>query len=178
MANNLSSHTEAPTKDASFPPFQRDTFASQLIWLAISFVLLYALVARWGLPRVCGILEERRKHIADDVAEARRRRAETHSVMNAYESALDHSRNQAHSLIEKTLHKLKAQAKRHRHELELQFDARLSESERAIAVAKENAAADVRGIAIESARAIVVHLSGRGPPMEVISKAVDRALRR
>ena len=178
MANNLSSHTEMPTKADGFPPFQKDTFASQLIWLTISFVLLYVLVAKMGLPRVGAILEKRRQHIAYDIAEAGRHKAEAHSVMNACERACDHSRNRANVLITKTLHKVKAEVKRHRHELELEFEARLSETERAIAAAKEAAVADVRMIAIELAGAIVARLIGSVPPRDVVSDAVDRALRR
>jgi len=54
-------HTEVPgDHKAPFPPFQRETFASQLVWLAIAFVVLYALVAKFALPRVGGIFAARR----------------------------------------------------------------------------------------------------------------------
>ena len=37
---------------APFPPFQKDTFASQLVSLLIAFVALYLIVSRIALPRV------------------------------------------------------------------------------------------------------------------------------
>ena len=54
-------HTAVPAEGhkAGFPPFQRETFASQLVWLVIAFVLLYALVAKFALPRVGGIFAAR-----------------------------------------------------------------------------------------------------------------------
>ena len=39
MVENTSAHTEVPAVTAAgFPPFDADTFASQLLWLAITFV--------------------------------------------------------------------------------------------------------------------------------------------
>ena len=37
---------------APFPPFQKDTFASQLVSLLVAFVALYLIVSRIALPRV------------------------------------------------------------------------------------------------------------------------------
>ena len=63
--------TEVPKGEhGAFPPFQSESFASQLFWLVIAFVLLYVLMAKLALPRVGGIIESRKKHIDDDVAEA------------------------------------------------------------------------------------------------------------
>ena len=53
-------HTEADGgHKAPFPPFQKDTFASQLVSLVIAFVALYLIVSRIALPRVGGVIDER-----------------------------------------------------------------------------------------------------------------------
>ena len=52
-------HTEHPAGHGAFPPFQSEHFPSQLFWLTISFVLLYALMAKIALPRIGSILAER-----------------------------------------------------------------------------------------------------------------------
>ena len=88
MANELRRHTETPVPAGAFPPFQTDTFVSQLFWLAVSFALLYAVVAKFGLARVGAILEERRTHIADDFAEADRHKTKSHRVMEDYDARL------------------------------------------------------------------------------------------
>ena len=52
-AKGAAAHTGAEGgPKAPFPPFQKDTFASQLVSLAIAFVALYLIVSRIALRRV------------------------------------------------------------------------------------------------------------------------------
>src|SRR5690606_33812469 len=66
-----------------------------LLWLAITFVALYLLMARVALPRIGAILEMRRDRIAGDLAEAERSREETDAAIAAYEQALATARQKA-----------------------------------------------------------------------------------
>ena len=60
-------HSQAPAGHPAFPPFQAEHFPSQLAWLAVSFVLLYVLMAKVALPRIGAIFGERSKRIGDDL---------------------------------------------------------------------------------------------------------------
>ena len=41
--------------DVGFPPFNSATFGSQLLWLAITFGLLYVMMSKLIVPRVASI---------------------------------------------------------------------------------------------------------------------------
>jgi F-type H+-transporting ATPase subunit b len=174
-----SAHTEAPSGGhGGFPPFQKETFASQLFWLAITFVFLYVMVAKFGLPRVGSILEARRNRIEGDIAEANRLKTQSEQALAAYEKALADARNRAQAIAAETRDRLHAEGEANRKTLEARLNVRLAEAEKAIAATKTAAMTNVRGIAAEAAAAIVARLTGAAPSDKAVADAVDAALKR
>jgi F-type H+-transporting ATPase subunit b len=171
-------HTEVPRDGhkGAFPPFQKETFASQLVWFAIFFVALYLIMSRLALPRVGSILAQRRQRIEDDLKTAQRLREESDAELAAYEKALANARNRAQTIANETRDKLNAEAEQARKVLEEELNAKLAEAERIISGTKEAALANVRGIAIDAAAAIVERLIGSAPPDKVVETAVDSVL--
>ncbi len=43
------------------PQLDVETFPSQMFWLAVTFILLYLLMSRVGLPRLSAAIEARRQ---------------------------------------------------------------------------------------------------------------------
>jgi len=173
-------HTEVPggAHKGPFPPFNAETFASQLVWLAIVFVALYLLASRVALPRVAGILEARRERIATDLAEAQRLKAESDEALAAYEKSLADARNRAQAVASEMREKQNAEAEAARKALEQSLNAKLAEAETSIAGAKAAAMGNVRGIAAEAASAIVERMIGSAPAGAVVESAVADVLNR
>jgi F-type H+-transporting ATPase subunit b len=173
-------HTEVPSEGhkGGFPPFQKDTFASQLVWLVIAFVILYVLVARVALPRVGGIFAARRERVESDMDRARRLREDADAALAAYEKALADAHGRGREIASETHHRLTAEGEARRKELEAELHAKLAEAEKAIAATKQSAMANVRGIAAEAAAAIVERLIGSAPAEPAVAAAVDDALKR
>ena len=172
-------HTEVPgDHKAAFPPFQRETFASQLVWFAITFVVLYALVAKLALPRVGGIFAARRERIESDMAHAQRLRGEADAALAAYDKALADAHGRGQSIASETHTRLTAEGETRRKGLEAELNAKLAEAEKAIAATKQAAMANVRGIAAEAAAAIVERLLGAAPSQPAVAAAVDDVLKR
>jgi F-type H+-transporting ATPase subunit b len=171
--------TEATPKGGhgSFPPFNSQTFPSQLVWLVITFVLLYALMAKWALPQVGRVIESRQKRIADDVAEAGKLKAQSDEAVEAYEKALADARARAQAIANETREKQAAEAEAARKKIEDELNGKLMESEKTIAATKQAAMANVRSIAQDAAAAIVERLIGSVPSDKAVADAVADVLK-
>lgn len=159
-----------------FPPFDSATFPSQLLWLAISFGLLYFLLSKLALPRVGGILHERQHRILTDLGEANRLKAESEEAAAAYEQELAQARNNAAGIGQKARDAAKANAEAKRAEAEAAVAARIADAEASIATAKGKAMKDVGTIATDTAEALVRALVGGLIGKADIEKAVRAEL--
>ena len=172
-------HTEHPGGGKpQFPPFNKETFASQLIWFAIFFVALYVIISRLAIPRIGGIIEARRQWVEQYFAEANQLKEQSDAALKAYEKSLADARDRAHALANEARDKLNAEAEERRKKLEAQLNAKLTEAEKTIAAPKSAAMSNVRGIAVDTAAAIVERLTGTKPAGSAVEAAVAAALKR
>lgn len=174
MATNT--HTEVPGKKAPFPPFQSETFPSQLFWLVLCFVALYVLLARVALPRLGGVIAARNAKIEGDLDAASRLRNESEAAQASYEKALADARAKAQALASESQAKAAAEADAQRKQLEDGLKAKLDAAEKQIAATKSAAMTNVRGIAVDTAGLIVEGLTGKAPAKPSVERAVDAAL--
>ena len=159
-----------------FPPFDSSTFASQLLWLAITFVALLWVVSKVILPRIGGILEARSDRIARDLAEAQRLKAETDAALAAYEQSLAAARARAQAIATETRAALNADMDAKRAAAEASLGARLAEAENRIGEIKARALGEVGSIAIETAEALVSALTSVSASRDEVAGAVGTAM--
>lgn len=158
-----------------FPPFDSTTFGSQLLWLAITFGLLYYLMSKIALPRIASILEERNDRVADDLAEAEKLKQETDEALAAYEQALAEAKQNAHGIAQEARDKSKDEIEAARSKIEADLETKMAEAESRIAAVKSEAMTEVDAIARETAGALVDLLIGKSDKAGV-SKAVDAVM--
>jgi len=178
MATNTAQTQAHGGAKPAFPPFQKETFASQLIWLALFFIGLYLLMSRIALPRVGGIIAARSAQIEKDLGEANRLKQESEAAIAAYEKTLADARANAQAIGAKKRDELMAEADKRRKTLEDQLHRQLADAEKTIAKTKTTAMANVRGIAVDAAAAIVERLIGQAPSEKAVTEAVTDALKR
>ena len=82
-------------------------WAPQIIWLVITFGILYVLMKRVALPRIGSVIEARHARIAGDIEAADKLRRETQKAIAAYEQALAEAKAKAHAIAQEASNKLK-----------------------------------------------------------------------
>ncbi|MDR3421617.1 MAG: F0F1 ATP synthase subunit B [Xanthobacteraceae bacterium] len=170
-------HTEAPGAKHAFPPFEAQHFPSQLLWLTLTFILLYVLMSRIALPRIAAIFAERHKHIADDLAAAQRFKERSDAANAAYQKSLADARARAQAIANETRARQAQEAEATNKRLEGELNERMAAAERSIAATRTAAMGNVGSIAEETATAIVERLIGTTPNAQDVAAAVGATKR-
>jgi len=173
-------HTQTQThggahEDVGFPPFNPDTFAPQLIWLALTFGSLYLLMSRVALPRIGEIIEERDDRINRDLETAQRLKKETEKALGAYEQALKDARGNASEIARETREQLAQEVDIERKRVDAEINAKVSEAEASIKETQEKALASVNEIAGDVAGSLVSKLTGGKASSEELEAALNAA---
>lgn len=155
------------------PQLEINDFAPQLIWLAITFIALYILLARTALPKIANVIEERRDRISRDLDEAAHLKSDTDKAIASYEQALAEARQKAHTIVQEARTKLHDEIEREGQEVDKQIAGKVAAAEAVIDKSKSEALAHVNAVAQETTEAIVDALIGAKPSPKEISVAVD-----
>ncbi len=151
-------------------------FSSQLVWLAISFVVLYLFLARVALPRIANVIEQRQDRVSRDLDEAEKLKTETENAIVAYEQSMAEARSKAHAIAQETRDKLNAEVEDKRISVESKLSEKMAEAENRIMAAKEAALTQINEVASDTAGALVEALIGKKIPGAEIEKAVQNEI--
>jgi F-type H+-transporting ATPase subunit b len=160
---------------SGLPQLNPADFSPQLIWLALTFVVLYLILARVALPRIGEVLDERRDRVQRDLDAAERFKADTDAALAAYEKALSDAHGKASSMAKDMRDKLTAESNKERAQVEGELAARLTEAEGRIANTKAKALQSVNEIAAETASAVVGKLLGEEVSPAEVKKVLQPA---
>ena len=152
----LTAHAEA----AGLPQLDITTFSPQVIWLVLSFIVLYVIMAKSALPRIGQILEERQHRISDNLKKAEQLKVDAEAAAEAYEKSLTDSRTKAQTLLRETRESAAEDAAKRQADLADRLGKEIAQAEARIADAKDNALADARTVAAEIASEVAGRLTG------------------
>jgi len=158
------------------PQLDFATYPEQLVWLAISFIVLYLLMWKLGLPRVSSVIEARRKRIDDDLARANEIKNQAEAAMAAYQRVLTEARAQAQATVKESSDRFAAEAAERQRQLAATLAEHTKQAEQQIAAAKERALAEIRNVAVDVARSVTEKLTGAVADEAMLAPAVDRAM--
>jgi F-type H+-transporting ATPase subunit b len=133
------------------PQFDPHWFASEFLWLAITFVAMYGIFSVLILPAIGGTLETRRQRVEGDLAGAERMKGEAEAARKAVEAGLDGARSEATGIITDVHGALKAKAESSANAFRETMEREMTALETRLAKAKKAAMDDMHTIAAEVA---------------------------
>lgn len=155
---------------ADFPP--------QLVWLAITFVLLLILMSRVALPRIAGVIEQRDHRIKSDLDRAEKVKADADAALATYQKAMVDARAKAQAELRQGQVAVAAETARREADFAKQLAERTKAAEDSIARAKARALQDLRGVGAEVASSVLGKVAGVSLPAAQVQAAVDAAMER
>ena len=157
------------------PQFDVTAFSPQIIWLVITFLVLYVLMAKVALPRIGGILEERQARIDDNLDTAQNLRNEYAAEAEAYEESMAEAREQARSAIFDATQEMSVDSARRHEDLGSRLSGELKAAEERITEAKEAAVSGIQDAAASVAAEATERLIGIEPGEEAVASAISSA---
>jgi len=154
------------------PQLDISTFLPQIVWLIITFGVLYILMAKLALPRIGSILEQRQNRIEDNLGMAQNLKRESEADAKAYEAAIVEAREQARSSIQLTIKEMSEQSQRRQSELNDRLVAELKSAEERIGEAKKKAMSNISETAEDIVLDAAESLIGVAPSKDSIRSAV------
>ena len=153
---------------SGLPQFDLSQWPGQMVWMLLIFGILFLLFRYIFVPAVGGTIAEREDKIGGDIGQARRLRDEAEAQSRAAAEELAAARANAQRLAADAKAAAANDAAKRQAEEEARLGQVMAEAEARIAAARTEAMTHVRGIASETAQAIVEKLTGSAAtPAEV-----------
>jgi F-type H+-transporting ATPase subunit b len=95
MATEAATGAAEHAEKAGMPQLDFSTWPNQIFWLLVTLVVIYLVLTRIALPRIGGVLAERRGTIANDLATAEELKQKAVAAEKAYNDALAQARAEA-----------------------------------------------------------------------------------
>ena len=156
------------------PQLDISTWPNQLLWLAVTFLVGYLLMAKVITPRIGTVLNTRRQTIFDDLKRAKDAEAEAKQLKEDYESALETARITAAEAASKAMAEAKAKAESAEVDLTAKLAKKTKAAEIKLSKMRDEALANIHDVAKELTLDTVSSVTG----MKVKKTDADKAMKK
>ncbi len=152
--------------------FDLSTWSSQIFWLAITFGLLYFVLAKFILPRIGAGISERGDRIADDLDAASRMQKEAEMAGVAYERIMTDAKAKAHNIAESTRKSVDDEIAKEVDEAEAEFASKQAAADERIQNIRVSALSQIDTVAADTVNAILEKVGNIKPTATQIKSAI------
>lgn len=152
--------------------FANPLTGAQVVWMAVIMVVLYFILARWALPQIGSVIEQRHSRITGDLDTARRAKAEAEHTVAELNLAIQNARESSQGAIAEAVNAAKERAREQSRELNERLDAQIARAEAEIETARRKAVAALPPVARDVTASLLQRLTGE----TVDDERIDRTL--
>lgn len=172
MAGEAHSAAAGEHAGGGFPPFDASLFSHQIFWWAISFGILYVILASVVIPRFAKAIEVRKATIAADLQRAAEEAEAAQTARAASEQASAKARAEARKTVDAVRKSSDGLAAEAEAKAAAEAAALIAAAETRIASARTTALEGIHEAAGELAVAIVERVGGAKPTAAALKKAL------
>jgi F-type H+-transporting ATPase subunit b len=166
-----------PAAAVGMPQLDINTFAPQLVWLAIAFLVLYFVMSRLAVPAISDTLARRQAKIQGDLDAAEKANEQTRALVAAYEKRLADAREEARRLTRERGEADSAAAAARFNELHDRLAKQIAEAEKRIAAQRDDVMAGLEHMASDIGQDIYAKLAGQPADQGALAGKISAAVR-
>ena len=160
-------------ESGGMPQLNPEFWVSQIVWLVLTFGILYIVLSKLILPKISDNLESRKSQILENIETAETQREESEKKLKEFEKIILDSKIDAKNHFNEVRQKTLEDINNKRSALEKDIDKEINAAEEEINNLKINSNEKIKNIAVETSAELIKHLIGEEANNSSISAIVD-----
>ncbi len=160
-------------ESGGMPQLNPEFWVSQIVWLVLTFGILFLVLSKLILPKISNNLESRKSQILDNIETAETQREESEKKIKEFEKIILESKLEAKNSFNEVRQKILEDINNKRIAIEENIDKEISSAEEEINNLKINSSEKIKNIAIETSSELIKQLIGEGANNSSISAIVE-----
>ena len=160
------------------PQLNPEFWVSQIVWLVLTFGILYIVLSKLILPKISDNLESRKSQILENIETAETQREESEKKLKELEKIILESKIEAKNYFNEARQKILEDISNKRVALEKDIDNEISAVEQEVNNLKITSNEKIKKIAIETSSELIKQLIGEEANNSSISAIVEEQSRK
>ena len=165
-------------ESGGMPQLNPEFWVSQIVWLILTFGVLYLVLSKLILPKISENLESRKSQILENIETAESQREESEKKLKEFEKIILESKLEAKNYFNEARQKILEDINNKRVALEKDIDNEISATEQEVNNLKITSSEKIKKIAIETSSELIKQLIGEEANNSNISAIVEEQSRK
>jgi len=165
-------------ESGGMPQLNPEFWVSQIVWLILTFGILYIVLSKLILPKISDNLESRKSQILENIETAETQREESEKKLKEFEKIILESKIEAKNYFNEARQKILEDINNKKVALEKDIDNEISAAEQEVNSLKITSSEKIKKIAIETSSELIKQLIGEDVNNSSISAIVEEQSRK